>query len=198
MKKKAPKKAPAKKRPARPAPAPRKRGKTTKPAPAPKPKKAKAAKEEQPEDFATAPIEIWTPKGERTSGYGRPEIDIDLSVVEECAAIGCTLAEIAAVCRVGERTINRRNEDADFKEAIERGRAAGKATLRRFLWINARRGNIAAQIFLAKQPQFLGYVDKVDHEINGGEPIKHEFRIRFVDPPPRVEPGQAAESEADE
>jgi len=159
-------------------------------APKAKAKKAKAEgqaedpkKKEEAEDLRNAKIEVWTPPRS-----GRPEIEIDLNIVQEAAAIGCTDEEIAALCGVSVRTIYRRKSDADYQEAYQTGESLGKASLRRVMFIGAMRGNIAAQIFLAKQPRFLGYVDKVDHEVNGGKPINHVFRVEIVPARPSVPP----------
>ncbi len=82
---------------------------------------------------------------------GPPKADIDLAVVEQLASIGCTLDEIAAVVGLSKRTLIRREKDAHFLEAIERGRAKGRASLRREQWKAAQSGNITALIWLGKQ-----------------------------------------------
>jgi transcriptional regulator with XRE-family HTH domain len=54
----------------------------------------------------------------------RPRIDIDIDRVAELAGRGLTQAEICAVLGVSEDTISRRKQDtADFADAINRGRA---------------------------------------------------------------------------
>lgn len=88
---------------------------------------------------------------------GPPQTDIDLTTVEKLAAIGCTLEEIGAVVGLSKRTLIRReNDDEEFLEAIERGRAQGRMSLRRAQWKSAMGtdlipGNITAQIWLGKQ-----------------------------------------------
>ncbi|MEO8373119.1 MAG: hypothetical protein ABI806_28295 [Candidatus Solibacter sp.] len=76
---------------------------------------------------------------------------VSLAQVETLASIGCTLEEIAAVVDLSKRTLIRRGKDAAFLEAIERGRAKGRASLRRMQWAAAAAGNVTAQIWLGKQ-----------------------------------------------
>ena len=82
---------------------------------------------------------------------GPPKTPVDLAVVEGLASIGCTLDELAAVVGLTKRTLIRRRDDPRFLEAIERGRAKGRASLRRLQWEAAKAGNITAQIWLGKQ-----------------------------------------------
>jgi transcriptional regulator with XRE-family HTH domain len=79
------------------------------------------------------------------------------------AAMGCTVEEIAAELRISKRTLMRRQKDPKFLESIERGKARGRATLRRLQWKSANAGNVTAQIWLGKQ--LLGQRDQwaVDH-----------------------------------
>lgn len=138
-----------------------------------------AAEDQEPEDLSAAPLEIYTAKGEQV--FGRPPIDVDLNKLEELAAMDATYEEIGAVLGISSKTVSRRMADDElFIAAYERGRGRGKVTLRHALWVNARRGNVAAQIFLAKQPRLLGYVDKVDQQVNGGEPIKHIITWKVI------------------
>lgn len=111
---------------------------------------------------------------ESTGVVGRPRIEFDLDVVKGLAEIQCTYAEIAAVCQVSEDTITRRvAEDADFAEAIKRGREVGKESLRRVQWRLALRGHPTMLVWLGKQA--LGQRDRIDTVINPGAPI--QFRI---------------------
>jgi hypothetical protein len=58
--------------------------------------------------------------------------------------------EIAAFFDVSTRTIERSRGIPKFNEAMERGRAKGRVSVRRALFKLAAGGNIAAAIFLAK------------------------------------------------
>jgi hypothetical protein len=110
-------------------------------------------------------------KGGRRPQAGRKPVNIDLEQVEKLAAIQCTEAEIASVIGVSIRTIERRKQQPDFAEAMDRGKARGRVSLRRNLWSLANKGQPAANIFLAKN--LLGYKDYVANELSGpnGGPI---------------------------
>lgn len=105
---------------------------------------------------------------------GRPRADIDLSIVERAAAIGCSVPEIAALLGIGETTLNdRMRNDAETREAVERGRSGGKVTLRRAQWhLAVDEGNGPMQIWLGKQ--MLGQRDHKELTGAGGGPI--DFR----------------------
>ena len=111
-------------------------------------------------------------KGGKRPQAGRKPVNIDLEQVEKLAAIQCTEAEIASVLGVSIRTIERRKQQPDFAEAMERGKARGRVSLRRNLWSLANKGQPAANIFLAKN--LLGYKDVVNTEHTGlsGGPIE--------------------------
>jgi len=101
----------------------------------------------------------------------RPEATIDLVEMEKLYGLQCTDEEVAAFFGVSTRTIERRKEKKDFSEAIERGKAKGRVSVRRQLFRLAAAGNIAAIIFLAKN--VLGYRDVISNEHSGpgGAPI---------------------------
>jgi hypothetical protein len=111
-------------------------------------------------------------KGGKRLRAGRKPVNIDLEQVEKLAAIQCTEAEIASIIGVSERTIERRKQHPDFAEAMARGKARGRVSLRRSLWALAQKGNPAGNIFLAKN--LLGYKDYFSNEHSGpdGGPIQ--------------------------
>ena len=82
---------------------------------------------------------------------GRTPTAIDLNLVESLAGVGCTVEEIAAELRISARTLQRREKQKAFGAAMERGRARGRASLRRAQWKSAQAGNVTAQIWLGKQ-----------------------------------------------
>jgi hypothetical protein len=90
----------------------------------------------------------------------------DLSEVEKLGALQCTFEEIGAWFKVDKRTINRWAKQPAFAEALERGKAAGRASLRRAQYQAAMNGNPAMLIWLGKQ--ILDQKDKTEHtgEIN--------------------------------
>ena len=120
-------------------------------------------------------------KGGKRPMAGRKPVNIDLEQVEKLAAIQCTEAEIASVLGVSERTIERRKQQPDFAEAMARGKARGRVSLRRNLWSLANKGQPAANIFLAKN--LLGYKDYVANELSGpdGSPIAIGPAPEFTD-----------------
>ena len=90
-----------------------------------------------------------------------------LQELERLCTIQCTDEEIAAFLRVSTRTIERRRKVQSFREAMERGKAKGRVSLRRNLFHLALNGNLGANIFLAKN--LLGYKDVVSNEHSGPE-----------------------------
>ena len=107
---------------------------------------------------------------------GSKAIRIDLTELEKLCALQCTDSEVAAFFEVSARTIERRRKKSAFAEAMERGRARGRLSLRRSLWGLAVKGNPAANIFLAKN--LLGYRDVLSNEHSGpdGGPIAIDGR----------------------
>ena len=110
-------------------------------------------------------------KGGKRSGSGRKSVHIDLEQVEKLCGLQCTDMELASFFGVSVRTIERRRSQPAFVEAIERGKAKGRLSLRRYLFALAAKGNPAACIFLSKN--LLGYKDYFSNEHSGpdGGPI---------------------------
>jgi hypothetical protein len=82
---------------------------------------------------------------------GPEKTPVVLDQIEALASIGCTLKDIGAVVGVSERTVIRWEKEEGFREAIRRGRARGRVSLRFALWKSAERGNVRAQIWLGKR-----------------------------------------------
>lgn len=98
---------------------------------------------------------------------GRPDVPIDLDVVERAASIGCTVEEISALVGCSRRTMfYRLKDDPAIQDAIERGRDKGAATLRRHQWQKATAGSDTMLIWLGKQ--MLGQRDVTDLNLSGG------------------------------
>src|SRR5580658_5803219 len=95
----------------------------------------------------------------------RPKARINMEELEKLCAMQCRDEEIAAYFRVSTRTLERRRKVQGFREAIERGRAKGRVSVRRQLFRLANGGNLGATIFLAKN--LLGYKDVVATEHSG-------------------------------
>jgi hypothetical protein len=102
----------------------------------------------------------------------RPKAKIDLTELEKLCGMQCTDEEIAAFFGVSTRTIERRRKVPKFRELMDQGRAKGRISVRRSLFRQAAKDNIAAAIFLSKN--LLGYRDVVNTEHSGlsGGPIQ--------------------------
>ena len=97
----------------------------------------------------------------------RPNANIDLQELEKLCSLQCTDVEIAACLGVSTRTIERRRKRPNFREAMERGKAKGRTSIRRNLFVLSQKGNVAATIFLAKN--LLGFKDVITNEHSGPE-----------------------------
>jgi hypothetical protein len=75
----------------------------------------------------------------------RPREHIDAKQVEEMAAIGCTLPEMAAVLSCSDTTLKKH-----FASELIKGRARGHMSLRRMQWQLAQKGNLGMLIWLGK------------------------------------------------
>jgi hypothetical protein len=116
--------------------------------------------------------------------HGPSPKPVKLDVVETLASMGCTLEEIGAVIGLSKRQIIRREKSADFQEAMDRGRAKGRATLRRLQWTSANAGNVTAQIWLGKQ--FLGQRSFENAEKDGAAMKIPPLIIQAYEDPPSV------------
>jgi hypothetical protein len=77
-----------------------------------------------------------------TGKIGRPKAEIDHELIEDLAAIGCTLDEMAGVLRVGKATIkDRAAADPEFAE-VERAAARGVRQLYAAIMAQAEAGEI--------------------------------------------------------
>ena len=114
--------------------------------------------------------------GGKRSGSGRKAVAINLEELEKLCGLQCTDEELAAWFGVSLRTIERRRRQVAFADVMERGKARGRLSLRRNLFGLAVKGNVAANIFLAKN--ILGYKDVFRNEHSGpdGGPIPIQTR----------------------
>ena len=80
----------------------------------------------------------------------RPEAKIDLGELEKLCTMQCTDEEVAAFFGVSTRTVERRRQNKQFSEIMDRARAKGRVSVRRNLFRLSNAGNIAATIFLSK------------------------------------------------
>jgi len=113
----------------------------------------------------------------------RPKAKIDMAEAEKLYGMQCTDEEVAAFFGVSTRTIERRCQTKPFREAKERGTAKGRVSVRRNLFRLASNGNVAANIFLAKN--LLGYRDVMSNEHSGPGGSELQMIVRSVlDPKP--------------
>jgi hypothetical protein len=118
------------------------------------------------------------PKAKAKNVGGAPRIKIDMSAFTALCNAQCTEEEIAAALNINKRTIIRRLKEPAFREAWERGRANGRASLRRLQWRSAqgifRSGPqhgcatpaaVNMQLHLAKH--WLGQTEKAALELTG-------------------------------
>lgn len=109
---------------------------------------------------------------------GRPAKPISYDTIRRAASIGCSIEELAVMAGLSRSNFSLRlKEDDALLEAIERGRAAGQATLRRLQWQQAKAGNPTMLIWLGKQ--LLGQRDVVETEHSGD----HTVRVEIVQVP---------------
>ena len=103
--------------------------------------------------------------------------------LEKLASIHCTDAEIAGFFGIARETFCRRKKGAVL-ETLERGRAKGRASLRRAQWAAAMKGDRTMLVWLGKQ--LLGQKDKAEHEVTGadGNPLIPAIQVTFVRPKP--------------
>ena len=110
-------------------------------------------------------------RGGKREGAGRKSIRIDVVELEKLCALQCTDAELAAWFNVSTRTIESRRKQPDFLEAMERGKAKGRISVRRAQMRLLEAGNATMGIWLGKQ--LLEQRDVVTNEHTGssGGPI---------------------------
>ena len=77
---------------------------------------------------------------------GRPKVKVDTNIIENMALIHCTNKEIAQVLDISIDTLQR-----NFPDFLQKGKAKGKAKLRRLQWQRAEEGNPTMLIWLGKQ-----------------------------------------------
>jgi hypothetical protein len=96
--------------------------------------------------------------GKVTKKLGPKFKPIDISIVEKLASIHCTDKEICLIVGISDQTLaNREKSDPKLREAIERGRANFKVSIRRAQAMLALKGNATMLIWLGKQ-----YLDQKD------------------------------------
>ena len=110
--------------------------------------------------------------GGNRPGAGRKAISIDLVELEKLCSLHCTDEDLAAFFGVSVRTIETRRKKPEFSEAMNRGRAKGRISLRRAQMKLVEKGNAPMSIWMGKQ--WLGQRDVTPIELSGlnGRPVK--------------------------
>src|SRR5258708_35749866 len=106
--------------------------------------------------------------GGARQGAGRKPVKIDLEQLEKLCGLQCTDAEIAGWFHVSTRTIENGRRQRKFAEAMERGRAKGRISVRRHQMKLLEAGNATMAVWLGKQ--LLGQRDVItaEHVGSGG------------------------------
>lgn len=115
--------------------------------------------------------------GGSRAGAGRKPIKIDLIELEKLCAMDCPMEEIAAWFGVSVRTIENRRKQPKFAEAMRRGRAMGRISVRRHQLKLLEAGNPAIAIFLGKTR--LGQKETLQVTGADGGPIQTEAKPDF-------------------
>ena len=92
---------------------------------------------------------------------GRPQIEIDWTLVGNLCQIQCTQEEIASIANCSVDTLDRaskRDHKVSFAEFLEEKAHGGRASIRRSQWKLANSGNAVMLIWLGKQ--YLGQRDE--------------------------------------
>jgi hypothetical protein len=129
---------------------------------------------------------------------GRPKIEINLKQLERLAELFCTDEELAYGLGISVDTLARRKAESQFAEAMEKGKAKGKTSLRRKQYQVALDGNVTMLIWLGKQ--HLGQVDR--QEVTGTNPgsfmiVSEIPRPERAGHTPRAQPPEAHAPETD-
>lgn len=90
-------------------------------------------------------------------------------LVENLARIGCTEEEIATILEASVDTLMNKNNKELFREAIKKGQAECKQSLRRLQFKAAEKGNVTMLIWLGKQ--LLGQSEKIDTNVNANDNV---------------------------
>jgi len=118
-------------------------------------------------------------RGGKRNGAGRKPVPIDLIELEKLCFIGCTDKDIAAFFASSVRTIEKLRKKPDFAEAMDRGYARGRISLRREQMKLVEKGNATMAIWLGKQ--LLGQRDVTPIELTGAEGKPVKFTVEVVD-----------------
>ena len=100
---------------------------------------------------------------------------IDLFQLEKLCSIQCTDEDLAGIFGVTTRTLENKRKKPEYAEAMRRGRAKGRLSVRREQFKLLERGNPSIAIWLGKQ--YLGQRDVTPIELSG--PDGKELKISW-------------------
>ena len=118
-------------------------------------------------------------RGGLRTGAGRKPIEIDFAQLEKLASLQCTDQEIAAWFHCTARTIEKRRKEPLFKEAMERGKAMGRISVRRAQMKLLEAGNATMGVWLGKQ--LLGQRDVTPIELTGSNGSAVKLSLEALD-----------------
>jgi hypothetical protein len=109
-------------------------------------------------------------------GAGRKPVYIDLLELEKLCSLNCTDEEIAAFFSVTTRTIEKRRKQPKFADAMNRGKAKGRISIRRAQMKLLESGNGTMGVWLGKN--LLGQRD-TPLELSGpnGSPVQFSLQV---------------------
>jgi hypothetical protein len=102
---------------------------------------------------------------------GRPRVKVEAEDVENLAAVGCSVEEIAILVTpehqaVRSKFINHRTIERRFAPALKRGRGMMKGRLRSAIFERAMAGDTTLLIFLAKTVLGMREKERADVSVN--------------------------------
>lgn len=109
---------------------------------------------------------------EKKKTNGRPKkliTDAGVKLVEDLSRIMCTEEEIATILDTSLDTLHNAENNELFRNAIEKGRANGKQSLRREQYKLAMRGDRGMLIWLGKQ--YLGQSEKFTSNVESDNAV---------------------------
>ena len=111
-------------------------------------------------------------RGGTRSGAGRKPVKIDLVELEKLCVLHSTDEDLAYYFGVSSRTIENRKKQSEFAQAMARGKAKGRLSVRRAQMKLLDSGNVVMAIWLGKQ--LLGQRDTRPIELSGptGNPLQ--------------------------
>jgi hypothetical protein len=116
-------------------------------------------------------------RGGKRKGAGRKPVLIDLVQLEKLCSIQCTDEDLAGAFGVTTRTIENKRKKPEYAEAMRRGRAKGRISVRREQFKLLERGNASMAIWLGKQLLDQRDVTPIEVSGPGGKQLKISWEV---------------------